>query len=1102
MLTVAQAQEAVETYLKAVGRSYAAGNATEHTYRPDLKRLIETLDNRLTATNEPKRVACGAPDYVVTRQSEHGPLTIGYIEAKDISKPLDEVERSEQMKRYLAALPNLILTDYLEFRWYVDGQRREPTVCVAQPGKGNRLVAEPGSTEALFGLLSSYLEHTPEPIQHPQELARRMARLTHMIRDIIIAVFEQNEASTLLKGWREAFARTLIADLDQEHKTPEFADMFAQTLAYGLFSARVMDTTPGFSRAEAQRLIPKTNPFLRKFFQQISGADMEDEPYAGFVDDLAALLAYTDMDAVLENFGKRTRQQDPVVHFYETFLAAYDPKLREARGVYYTPEPVVSYIVRSVDRLLKSHFGCADGLADRSTVTIQRKDSSGRTQNQNVPRVLILDPATGTGTFLYSVIDHIRQGFISRGNAGMWPGYVRDHLLPRLFGFELLMAPYAVAHFKLGLQLAGRDLPPELRANWTYDAHGSDDRLGIYLTNTLETVNTLNMTLPTIMQWVTDEASAANRVKTDLPIMVVMGNPPYSGHSANKGAWIDSLLKGALPGGKKVPSYFEVDGKPLDERNPKWLKNDYVKFIRFGQWRIEQTGAGVLAFITDHGYLHHATFRGMRQQLLSAFTDIYILNLHGRSKGKETAPDGLVDQNVFDIQQGVAIGIFIKQPSKDGPARLHYADLWGIRNDKYFWLLEHEIANTQWIELTPQPPFYLFEPQNTDLRGEYEQGRSIREIMAVNVLGFQSHRDEFAIDFDRDRLHQRIKEMSDRSISDGEFRQRYQVKDNRDWQLQRVRLLLYENATWEKALINCLYHPFDWRPCYFSKAAIDYPRRELLNHVAGKENLCLNTVRQTRVETWQHSLVSNCPVPAVGIEIKDGSSVFPLYLYPVTKSAGKGTTWPPGKDDRIPNLDHRFVADMEERLDLEFVTDGTGDLQSTFGPEDVFHYIYAILHSPTYRTRYAEFLKGDFPRIPLTSDVALFRALCGLGRELVAWHLMEKKTPEDKLMTRYPVPGDNEVEKGHPRYDESTQRVYINKDKPGKRGQYFEGVPKEVWQFHVGGYQVLDKWLKDRRGRHLSFEDLSHYQQIVEALSATIHLMAQIDEAIPAWPIT
>src|SRR6266487_89888 len=726
-------------YLKNIETPYKTGSATEHTYRPALQKLLVSLVSDITALNEPKRVKCGAPDYAVFRRTGQGMLTIGYVEAKDLSVSLDKVEHGEQMNRYLRALDNLVLTDYLEFRWYVKGEK-QMSARLTTLQRGKSLALDKVGAKAAEDLLQSFLEHSAETIRNPADLARRMARLAHMIRDVPVAAFEQDEASDTLNGLYEAFKSVLIPDLP----TIQFADMFAQTLAYGLFAARYNHHgSELFNRRDAAREIPRTNPFLRKLFGTIAASDFEDEPFIGFVNELTQVLGVTDMNAVLAGFGKRTRLEDPIIHFYETFLTQYDPKLRELRGVYYTPEPVVSYIVRSVDHLLREQFDCPDGLADISTITTTYTDEEGKTQTEHTPRVLLLDPACGTGTFLYAIIDQIRESYREMGNAGMWSSYVREHLLQRLFGFELLMAPYAVAHLKLGMQLAALDLPLEERSMWEYDFE-TDERLGLYLTNTLEHVLKRSNLLLGI--FISDEANEAARVKQDCPVMVIIGNPPYSGHSANKGKWISELLHGEDgKTGRKVGNYFEVDGKPLGERNPKWLNDDYVKFIRFAQWRIEKTGYGILAFITNHGYLDNPTFRGMRQSLMQSFDEIYVLDLHGNSKKKERSPDGTIDQNVFDIQQGVAIGIFIKrqgQNSSSQAATVRHAHLWGQREvyiktpdvteklvgGKYSWLAVHDIKTTEWNKLEPNSPFYLFIPQDDVLRAEYEQGKKVTEI--------------------------------------------------------------------------------------------------------------------------------------------------------------------------------------------------------------------------------------------------------------------------------------------------------------------------------------------------------------------------------------
>ena len=666
----------MHTYIQSLERELSAGDTTEHTHRTALKILLESLNTDIIATNEPQHItAVGAPDFRIIKNK----LAIGYVECKDIGKNLDEALETDQLKRYLHSFHNFLLTDYLEFRWYVGGKLRVKKTLGTLVK--NKVKQDKDSLQDVADGLTAFLNNEPEPIGSPMELAGHMARLAHMIREIIINALKKELVTGSLHAQWQAFRENLIPELSVE----QFADMYSQTIAYGLFAARCeTDNGKDFTRQQAAYLIPKTNPFLRKLFNYIAGPEL-DESITWAVDDLAQILAWADINAVLKDFGKSTGKADPVVHFYETFLKEYDPKTREMRGVYYTPLPVVSYIVRSIDHILKTSFEKPEGLAD--------------------PSVLVLDPAVGTATFLYMVMQEIHAAVIKQGQKGTWNDYVAEKLLPRLFGFELLMAPYAIAHLKLGRLLKETDYQFQ-----------SDKRLGIFLTNTLEEAVKHVETM--FAQWITEEANAAAEIKKTKPIMVVLGNPPYSGISANRSEiehfiekdatylkrvfndprrWIEQkatktmLVKEPNFIGKLLVDYYEVDGKPLEEKNPKWLQDDYVKFIRFGQWRIKETGEGILAFITNHSYLDNPTFRGMRQSLMKTFTDIYILNLHGNAKKKELAPNGGKDENVFDIQQGVTIGLFVKEQGCIGPAKLHYAELWGFREGKYQTLLETNI---------------------------------------------------------------------------------------------------------------------------------------------------------------------------------------------------------------------------------------------------------------------------------------------------------------------------------------------------------------------------------------------------------------------------
>lgn len=1081
--------ELAKSYLASVKKEFETGRATEHTYRAALKGLIEAIDRDVVAINEPKREICGAPDFVVRR----GNLSVGYIETKIIGKSLDEVEDSDQLKRYRESLHNLILTDYLEFRWYVYDERRE-VARIGRIGKNGKVIFDQDGYIKVLNLFNNYLSQTIEKITTPINLAIQLARIAKIIREIVLKSFRENVASNELVDLREAIARVLVPEISQPEKISEFADMYAQTIVYGLFAARCnhKESTP-FLRSGAASEIPKTNPFLRKLFASITGLGIEDEPHAPFIDDLVHILNSTDIDAVLSNFGKRSKQEDPVIHFYETFLKVYDPGLRELRGVYYTPEPVVSYIVRSVDLVLKNHFEISGGFLDTlSEVKYEREkyftDYRGRPEDQQLPKtveltcpkVLILDPACGTGTFLYNIIDYIRNSYMETMGAGYWSLFVREKLLKRIFGFELLMASYAVAHFKLGMQLAGRDLPDDQQDFWRYD-FASNERLGIFLTNTLQEAENIWNTL--FLRTLTEEANEASVVKKDMPIMVVLGNPPYSGHSANS-SW--ELVKGTKRRnfiGQLLNDYYYVDGNPLGEKNPKWLQDDYVKFIRWGQWRIERTGAGVLAFITNNGYLDNSTFRGMRQQLMNTFDEIYILNLHGNSKKKERAPNGSNDENVFDIQQGVAIGIFIKKSAQQTSKNVYYADLWGLRENKYQFLIENSISNTKWIKLDPKTPFYLFVPQNTAQLNEYEMGWKISEIMPANNTGLISSRDKFVFGFERDELLNRINDFANSPIDHA--KNFYGLRDVREKTLEESQRIVRSLNNIKSYFHHCLYRPFDTRWLFYHNSLVRWPVKEFMNHMLTGRNIGICTTRSIEIgRGWEHVFCTSQIIQHHMVSIKEVNYLFPIYLYPKpdnNKSRQKQlitTSWPLSKEGRIPNLNPDFISALESGLGLKFVSDGLGNFVTTFGPEDIFNYIYAIFHSPTYRKRYAEFLKIDFPRVPIISNVELFRQLCTLGKELVSLHLLEAPMLDrSNLFTRSLVKGDYIVGKGYPKYvaseDSKLGCIKINDT------QYLEGIPQEVWEFHIGGYQVCEKWLKDRRGRQLLYDDLTHYLKII-----------------------
>ena len=892
-----------------------------------------------------------------------------------------------------------------------------------------------------------------EVITTSQRLATEMAQLARRIRDQIKLVHQYETRDGPLHSLYENFRSVLIHDLT----IADFADMYAQTVAYGLFSASC--TQGEFSVKDVPAMVPNTNPFLKKLFEECTrigehSRDAIDLEELG-VSELVEMLKASNIKAVLQDFGKQKKGEDPVIHFYELFLKEYDPDLKVERGVFYTPDPVVSFIVRSVDYMLRTEFDCPDGLADTST-----------DDTEQVPKVQILDPATGTGTFLKYVIAEIKKTFDEKHKLSeeelreKWNEYVPEHLLPRVFGFELMMAPYAVAHLKLGLELKETG----------YDFK-SEKRLEVYLTNTLEGTHKGAGRLDAYYNWLAEEVNNANTVKTK-PILAIIGNPPYSGISKNMGNWIKEL----------VEDYKYVDGEHFGERKH-WLQDDYVKFIRFGQWKIDRTGEGVLGFITNHSYIDNPTFRGMRQSLMNSFDEIYVLNLHGNSLKKEKCPDGSKDENVFDIRQGVAIGLFIKKREQNGIARVYYAERWGLREDKYKWLLRSDITTTGWEELKPNSPFYFFVPREETGREDYEKYWKVTDIFPVNSVGIVTARDKFVIDFDIEALKRRIEMFRDLSISDEVIKQTFKLKDTSTFKLIKSRERLYKDDEWEKYFTEILYRPFDKRAIYYTNSVVERPLLKVMRHMVTGGNLGLITHKREELDVpYSHFFVTNFISEHGCLSSKTTCYHFPLYLYP--------------HQNKKKLLNSKDATTKTQNLNPELIKSLTETYGKELTPEEIFYYIYAVLYSNTYRTKYAEFLKIDFPRVPFTSDYDLFKTLSRLGSELVSLHLME--SPElDDLITEFRGGGDDVVAIiGKNSYEDG--RLEINKT------QYFEGMPEEVYNFHIGGYQVCQKWLKDHKGRALSEEDILHYQKIVVALNETIRIMKEIDEAIDGhggWPI-
>jgi SOS-response transcriptional repressor LexA len=924
-----------------------------------------------------------------------------------------------------------------------------------------------------------------EVVTTSKQLSIRLAELARNIRDRIKTALAIETEKGPLQRLMKAFQTSLVHDLDADG----FADMYAQTIAYGLLSARIAD--PHRKTADDFAAHMRTNPFLRELMETFlkvggrrgkaggPGIDFDELGVSEVVD----LLDDANMEAVVSDFGDRNPQEDPVIHFYELFLKEYDAKKRMQRGVFYTPRPVVSYIVRSVDELLRTEFGLADGLADTTTwgeMARRHKDleiPEGVSPDQDF--VQILDPATGTGTFLVEVIDLIHKTLVAKWKAqghgdkkvdALWNEYVPKHLLTRLHGYELLMAPYAIAHLKIGLKLYE-----------TGYRFGSDERARVYLTNALEPAQDFSGRFEFAIPALAHEAAAVNEIKRHKRFTVVIGNPPYSLVSANLEPAHRSL----------VERYKRIAGEPLRERGAlqleKILNDDYVKFIAKSQDDLTAAGTGLMGLITNHAYLDNPTMRGLRHSFLESFTQGYFLDLGGSAK---KAGDN-VDENVFDIQQGVAIGITVKGDRAPDVAN-RYLQLHGVRETKYKVLGESSVRSTVWSALSPSPPYYLFVPTDYGLRTEYERFVPLSDVFPLHSIGCFTSKDHFVISRDPQQLVANAKAFRDSKLPDEDLCKSFEINPKDAWDVRRSREQLgrLSDDDIAKRVLRFTHRPFDVKHIFFHRSLVWSLAYPVNRNLVKPGNLALVTSRQLAMPPWNHVFCANAIVEMflMSNKTKEGNHVFPLHVLPDDDDEQRSL----GDEESRPNFFTAFLKQLASTLDLPQVR--PHDLPEGLTAEDIFHYAYAVFHSPGYRSRYAEFLKIDFPRLPLPGSLKLFRALAGLGGELVALHLLESPKV-NKPITEFIGGRNPEVEK----VSWSNNTVCIDKEQTVG----FKGVREEVWNFHIGGYQVCEKWLKDRKGRKLSKDDIAHYLKIVVALSETIRLMKEIDEVIEqhgGWP--
>ena len=1034
-----------DAYLKALAATPVDAK-TEHSDRGALERLLneaaQAADDRLRIQHEPKRDkgGGGSPDYMVKRDAR----IVGYVEVKTIDEALSKVLKSDQIKKYQKLSDNLILTDYLEFIWLKGGEVQRARLAHSDDLSGKKLALKPESVDQVSTLLRAFFSTAPQNIGRGQTLAVELATRAALLRDFLTTELirqEKDDDRGKLHGLYQAFRDQIFHDLDIR----AFSDAFAQMLAYGLFLARLnAGVGVEVTLDNVRKFIPGSFSLIRELVQFLEQMD-EDEyrPTRWVVDEILSIVNGIDLASIHNDLSFRARkaisrkvkagdeeehrlfEKDPFIYFYEDFLKAYDPAMRKGRGVYYTPPPVVNFIVRAIDDILKDTFGIVDGLADHNKVTV-------------------LDFACGTGTFLLEVFERIFET-IGGPESGRADGIVREHLTKNIYGFEYLIAPYTIAHLKLSQYLRDK-------------GHALDDRerLQVFLTNTLEPVEPQpNLWMPALAE----EVKGAQAVK-DKPILVITGNPPYSGHSKNTGAWITSSIAEYRKG-------FPELSKPAQG---KWLQDDYVKFIRFAQMKLEDVDEGIVGIITNHSWLDNPTFKGMRKSLMGTFDRIHIVNLHGNAKKKEKAPDGSKDENVFDIEQGVAMAIFVK---RDGvPKGVFHADFWGKRLAKYEQAAGSDLSSISWSPLHPSAPDWLFEPRDEETQREYSSGWAMTAIfspMGDPAPGFATQHDDFAISFGKAEAIGKVQHF---------IAQPDEAAARREFKLCAQDQWRYERAVSELPVLDLdrlatriTYRPYDDRWTIWDRNVATHRRTRISNHLLAPNVALILAKNAGAIGSDQYDAASITTSPVeLNYFRRGGEFLFPARLY-----SADGTT--------TENLSPAFRDFLDARYGEHY------------DPEQILGYIYAVLHAPTYRSRYAEFLRIDFPRIPFAETPEQFEALSVLGWDLIQTHLLKTVPRSRPRLGDYTGKGDHTVEAV--RYSPQEATVWINKT------QGFANVPEAVWDFHIGGYQVIDKYLKSRKGRTLNLDEQTHVGNIAESLNFTIAQMAKIDaEYLKAFPAT
>ncbi|GAA8260058.1 DNA methyltransferase [Helicobacter pylori] len=1060
----------------------------ELTHRPSLYNLLKGLKDHFNKEykieHEPKRDQGSQPDFRVSFQG----LNIGYIENKRVGTDLRKIvesEKSDQILKYLELNPNLMLTDYLNFMWVGKDKNNAPLIKkeISVASLGELSKPPKAQTERnLIELFKSFFNYEAAPITNAKDFATHLSPRTRYLKDALIKYQEKAQVSSIFKNFK--------AYLYEELSFEDFSDALAQTLTYSLFLAKLNHPFEKINLDNVRSSIPKNFAVIREMADFLKKLD-EIKEIQWLLNEILSSINHVDMDSILKDLND---DKDPYLHFYETFLSTYDPKLRESKGVYYTPDSVVEFIINALDSLLKTRFKDAP-LGLKSAL-----------DNENIK---LLDFATGTGTFL---LEAFRKALETRKTSDGGTSTKEDkyqNLLKQFYGFEYLIAPYAIAHLNLS-QAFKEEFKKPLKEN---------DALKIILTNTLIQPSEIadDRGLQPIFE---EELKSAQKIKKDEKILIITGNPPYSGASSNEGLFEwevkatygiepkfqtieieknikltdkikkflnniqkqkESGSKNALKELKKLHSKYKLQ----KEKNPKWLLDDYVKFMRFAQNKIESLGHGLFGFISNNGFLDNPTFRGLRRSLLECYDELYILNLHGNARKKEKTPQGAKDENVFNIMQGVSINLFVKK-AQATKQKIHYYDVYGERAEKYAFLAQNDLNSINWLELAPREPFYSLIPQETPLLEEYEQGFSVQYMFQISSVGIVGGRDHVVFHKKKESLLKLLKDFS--TLEPSELRRKYNISDDsRDWRLEYAIRDVRANAdNLEKYIVLCQYRPFDYRWTYYtgkSKSFIAYPRGDVFKHMLPPPPTNPKTPNQTHKNVALITSRRFCQSQKSGVGF-------------VSNKISDLRTWTcPGMEggDYVnplyhnPNYTENFTPEFRSFIDKHY--------NHSFEPLEILGYIYALLYSPNYRKRYEEFLKADYPKILFTKNKDLFRVLSLLGIELIGLHVLNQESlnhsfeklkdatigescysPSSKLTE---VHERNPIISKKPAYNESEQRLYIN------HSAYFRGVSQEIYDYRIGGYSVLDKYLKSHKDEPCDFD---HVTNIIKVIARTIEI--------------